>query len=98
MNFNEMRTHEMRTSLRLKQRKGELYRFKKMRGIIKMNVSHIKKRQENYMYSRKFHQKVKSGPSKTGQQRRDSSASTEYKWRSGIEGAETSGRATYFNQ
>lgn len=32
------------------------------------------------------------------QKRRDPSASSEYKWRSGIEGAEVSGGATYFNQ
>lgn len=50
------------------------------------------------MYSLKFHQKVKLDLSKTDQQGRDPSASSEYKWRSGIERAEVSGGATYFNQ
>lgn len=39
-----------------------------------------------------------ANPSKTGQQRRDLSASSGYKWKSAIAGAEATGGATYFNQ
>jgi len=89
----------MRTSERGKKR-GIFIGFRKMRGIVKMNIFHVSKDDKRiYIYSRKFRERESS---RRILQKRVNNGGifprvSEYKWRSGI-GAEATGEATYFNQ